>query len=128
MRTWRSPIYSFFKSDNVFDSLFSIIIVDCVTFSLALPGNARLQLEVYAAIKIPKTGRRLLIFDITLSGALEKRWCAIVRRAHAIMEPAVLSLLHLHTRAKSLCTILIKPILMPKSGTTRPLLLLCHVN
>jgi hypothetical protein len=83
--------------------------VNCVTFSLALSGNARQQLKV-AAFKIPKIGLQQLIFNIMHSGALEKRQCTMVQKAQTLMQPAVLSFIHLHARAKSLCTILINPI------------------
>jgi hypothetical protein len=90
-----------------------------VTFSPVLPGDVRQQLEVYAAIKIPRTGLRQLTFDIMHSDALEKKQCATVRRVQTTMEPVVLSSPHSRARAKSQCSILIEAIPTLKSGMTR---------
>ena len=86
------------------------------TFSLVWPGNARQLLGVSAASKIPKTGTQLPIFDTMHFIALEKRWCKMVQRAKTLTKPVVLFFLHLHAKAKSLCTILTDPILTLKSS------------
>jgi len=91
---------------------------DRVTFSLALPGDARRLLVVYAAFRIPKTGPQLQIFDIMHSGASEKKRCETVQRAEMSMEPVVQSFLRSRAKAKSLCILLTDPILTLKSGMT----------
>ena len=82
-------------------SQFSIMMAGCTTSSPVLPRVARQWLGVCAAFRIPKTGPQLRTFGITHSGALEKRQCIMAQRVWALMEPVVLSFVHLRTRAKS---------------------------
>ena len=83
----------------------SITTAGHATFSLVLPGNARLQLGVYAAFKTRKTGLQQPIFDIMRSGVLEKLQCIMAQRVQMSTELVVLSFVYLRPRASSLCTL-----------------------